>query len=190
MFLCSKILNSPENRIIKSSVLDLTVERENLNQTLKLIILLIAVGLVISSALFADGVATNANATAQKNDLKNNLTDQINALIQQEIIVNETGYNQIKDSGWTKYYNTTNELTALGVSGNSTLSSQMNDLQNQVVALQAQLDAATQSENATGNTLIIAGSIGFLIVGLSVLIGYAAHKHMVTLISKSQKASV
>jgi hypothetical protein len=166
-----------------------------LNQTKIVIALLIAVGLVVSSVLVADGMATKANTDTSASDQINSLNSQINDLIQQEVVVNETGYNQVKDSGWANYYHTVNELTSLGVTNNATLQNQMDDLQNQVLALQSQLataqtDAKAQSEAATttGNNLIIAGSIGFVIVGLSVVIGYAAHKHMVTLISKSQKA--
>jgi hypothetical protein len=165
----------------------------------KLVILFIAVGLGISGILVVDGITTKTNAPNQTGNLTNqisNLTNQIYNLIEQEIIVNNTGYNQVKNSGWTKYYNTTSELTALGVTSNSTLQTQMDDLQNRVLALQNQVldlqnQTSTIQSNATntGNTLIIIGLIGFLIVGLSVLVGYAIHKHMVTLINKSQKTS-
>ena len=95
----------------------------------------------------------------------------------QYIALNNTAENLAV--AWNKLYNTHDTYLTF-LMGNQTLNTQWVKIQSQLTNLDTQLSSA----QLLANNLIIAGLIGFAIVGLCVLGGYAIHKHIINTVNK------
>jgi len=143
--------------------------------------ILIAVGSGISTSLIVVGIT-----------IKQSLTNQISNLTKQIPLLNQTasnaGLHWLQASGFPTQIGVQNgtepnpvynpkSLISIGYETNKTLANQYNTIILQIQNLH---------NNVLGTNLIISGLIGFGIVGLCCLIGYAIHKHMLTLINNKQ----
>jgi len=143
--------------------------------------ILIAVGSGISTCLIVVGIT-----------IKQSLTNQISNLTKQIPSLNQTasnaGLHWLQKSGFPTQIGVQNgtepnpvydpkNLISIGYATNKTLANQYNTIILQIQNLH---------NNVLGTNLIVGGLIGFGIIGLCCVIGYAIHRHMVTLINNQQ----